>query len=159
MPLSIERVDPLHADALALLEQAASEACTLYPELFAAEAAAPTNEPAMPGSVYLVAYDSGVPVGCAALQPVQPWTAEVRRMFVSPHARRIGIATALIADLEQQALRMGYRCLVLETGARQQPAITLYEGLGFRRIPSFGPYVGDPLSACFEKALDLRQAP
>ena len=41
----------------------------------------------------------------------------------------------------------------LETGIHQQAAIRLYERLGFRRIPPFGPYTDDPLSRCYEKSL------
>jgi hypothetical protein len=48
---------------------------------------------------------------------------------------------------------LGYRQLVLETGVRQVPAIALYSRCGWRRIAPFGPYVGDPTSVCFGKAL------
>lgn len=155
-PLHIEAVDPLHADALALLQQAAQEARDLYPELFGPDAPWPTNAPAVPGSLYLVAYRDGQAVGCGALRPLEPWVAEVRRMFVTRAARRGGVAAALLAALEAQAVAMGYRLLRLETGRRQAPAIALYERCGFRRIAPFGPYVGDPTSVCFEKPLDLR---
>lgn len=47
----------------------------------------------------------------------------------------------------------GVTLLRLETGIHQQAAIRLYERLGFRRIPPFGPYTEDPLSRCYEKSL------
>jgi putative acetyltransferase len=149
--LRIEAVDPLHPDALALLHEAALDARALYPELFGEDTPLPTNSPAVEGSVYLVAYREGRPVGCGALRPLQPWVAEVRRMYVTQAARRAGVAKAVLAELERRALGMGYRLLRLETGARQAPAIALYERCGFRRIAPFGPYVGDPMSVCFEK--------
>jgi hypothetical protein len=43
--------------------------------------------------------------------------------------------------------------LRLETGIHQAAAIRLYEGLGFQRIPPFGPYTEDPLSRCYEKRI------
>jgi GNAT superfamily N-acetyltransferase len=156
--LRIEAVDPQHPDALALLHQAAGEARALYPELFGDDTPAPTNAPAVEGSVYLVAYRAGQPVGCGALRPLAPWVAEVRRMFVTRAARRHGVAAAVLAELEQRALAMGYRLLRLETGVRQDPAIALYQRCGFHRIPPFGPYVGDPMSVCFEKDLAARPA-
>jgi putative acetyltransferase len=151
--LRIEAIDPLHADALALLAEAAEDARALYPELFGEDAPRPTNSPAVDGSVYRVAYREGQPVGCGALRPLQPWVAEVRRMFVTRAARRAGVAAALLGELERRAHAMGYRLLRLETGNRQAPAIALYERCGFRRIAPFGPYVGDPTSVCFEKPL------
>jgi GNAT superfamily N-acetyltransferase len=151
--LSIRAVDPQHADALALLLQAAEEARATYPELFAPDSPMPTNAPAVPRSLYLVAYDGDAPVGCGALRPLEPWVGEVRRMFVTRSARRRGVAEALLGELERQARALGYRVLRLETGRRQQPAIALYEGCGFRGIAPFGPYVGDPFSVCFEKPL------
>jgi GNAT superfamily N-acetyltransferase len=92
-------------------------------------------------------------VGCGALRPLEPWAGEVRRMFVTPPARRQGVAASVLSELERHARMLDYRVLRLETGRRQQPAIALYEGFGFRRIPPFGAYVGDPYSVCFEKPL------
>ncbi|MEW6707981.1 MAG: GNAT family N-acetyltransferase [Pseudomonadota bacterium] len=156
--LSIEVVDPLHADALLLLAQAAQDARALYPELFPDDAPPPTNDPAVPGSVYLVAYGGGVPVGCGALRPLQPGVAEVRRMYVSHDARRRGVAASILHALEQHALALGYSVLRLETGRRQAPAIALYERCGFRHIAPFGAYAGDPMSVCFEKRLARQRA-
>lgn len=146
-------VDPLGADALALLAQAAVEARALYPELFAPGSAPPTNEPLGPGEVYLVAFVDGAPVACGALRRIDAATAEVRRMFVLACARRRGLARATLAALERAAADRGYARLLLETGFRQQPAIALYASCGFARIAPFGPHVGDPTSVCFGKAL------
>lgn len=155
-------VDPLCADALALLRTAALEARVLYPDLIPADAPLPTNAPHAPGCVYLVAYDGARPVGMGALRPLPvapveapaPDTAEVRRMFVDAAYRRRAIGRQLLAALERHAAQLGYRRLVLETGNRQAPAISLYERAGFRRIAPFGPHVGDPTSVCFGKVLD-----
>jgi len=149
--LEIRAVDPLGADALLLLKQAALEARALYPELFGADAPWPTNVPLMPRGVYLVAYACGMPVGCGALRPIDGDTAELRRVYVLPERRRDGVARALLAALESQARALGYRALKLETGHKQQPAMALYQSFGFRRIAPFGPYVDDPTSVCFEK--------
>ena len=64
------------------------------------------------------------------------------------------------ADLElveqvdlPDALALGYRRLLLETGTRQKPAAALYRAGGWRRIPPYGNFVGDPTSVCFGKTL------
>ena len=154
--LVIEAVDPQHPQALALLGQAALEARALYPELFADDSPAPTNPPLQGRDAYLLAWRDGQAVGCGALRQRDAFTVELRRMFVTRAARRDGVARALLTRLEHEARQHGYRHLVLETGARQLPAIALYSGCGWRRIAAWGPYVGDPMSVCFGKALPLR---
>ena len=150
----IRAVDPLGADALALLAQAAAEARALYPELFTPDSPPATNTPLGEGDVYLVAFvDGDVPVASGALRRLDATTTEVRRMFVLAHARRRGLARATLAALEEAARGLGVDTLLLETGHRQQPAIALYESAGFTRIAPFGPYGGDPTSVCFAKHL------
>ncbi len=139
----IEQVDPRSAPAMALLREAALEARALYPELFTPGTPMPTNPPAAERTVYLVVYDEHVASGCAALRPLDAATAEVRRVYVSRGARRNGLARALMGRLEDEAVALGYSALKLETGDRQLPAMRLYESLGYRRIPAFGPYAGD----------------
>lgn len=155
--LSIEAVDPQDPQALKLLAEAAIEARALYPGLFAPDAPAPGNAPLQAREVYLLAWRGGQPVGCGALRLRDAFTGEVRRMFVTRHARRDGVARALVERLEQQALALGYRHLVLETGHRQDPAIALYRSCGWRRIAAYGSHVGDPTSVCFGKALPPRR--
>ena len=149
----IERVDPLHADAQGLLAQAALDLQPLYPALFGPGLPPPTNLPAVPRSAYLLAYIGTVAAGSAALHPLGDTLAEVRRVYVPPTWRRRGVATALMVALEDEARALGYGLLRLETGARQTAALTLYQGLGWRRIPPFGVYADEPGCACFEKTL------
>lgn len=151
--LRIEAVDPQHPEALRLLAEAALEARALYPELFAADSPPPRNPALGEREVYLLAWRDGRASGCVALHRRGAFSAEMRRMFVSRDLRRRGIARALLAAIEAQAARLGYREMVLETGRRQAPAIALYDGCGWRRIPAFGAYVGDPMSVCFGKSV------
>lgn len=155
--LQIEAVDPQHPQALVLLREAAREARKLYPELFGADAPAPTNPPLHPREVYLIARRDGRALGCGALRRRDEFTGELQRMFVTRSARRDGVARALLAQLEREARLHGYRQLVLETGVRQGPAIALYGGCGWRRIAAYGSFVGDPTSVCFGKALTVRR--
>jgi putative acetyltransferase len=152
-PLTIGPVDPQHLQALALLAEAAIEARALYPDLFAPDSPAPTNTPLGEREVYLLAWRKGVAVGCGALRRIDAATGEIRRMFVTRGARRDGVARALLARLEADALALGYRRLVLETGIKQKPAMALYRASGWRKIKPYGTFVGDATSVCFGKTI------
>jgi len=155
--LTIEAVDPQHPQALALLAEAAIEARTLYPDLFAPAAPPPINPPLGTRDLYLIALRDGRAVGCGALRECDALTGELWRMFVTRAARRDGVARALLERLEHEAQAFGYRRLVLETGARQQAATSLYTRCGWRRIAAYGPFVGDPMSVCFGRSLLSRR--
>jgi GNAT superfamily N-acetyltransferase len=152
-PLVIEPVDPMHLQALALLAEAGREARSLYPELFAPGSPAPTNSPLGEREVYLLAWREGVAVGCGALRRLDGHRGELRRLFVTMNARREGVGRTLLARLEAEALALGYRRVVLETGTRQKQAMALYRAAGWRRIPAYGSFANDPTSVCFGKTL------
>jgi GNAT superfamily N-acetyltransferase len=80
-------------------------------------------------------------------------TAEVKRMYVAPPARGLGLARRMLAHLEDTARAAGIEVFVLETGMRQPEAIALYASSGYARIPGFGYYRDSPLSRCFGKHL------
>nr|WP_320133843.1 GNAT family N-acetyltransferase [uncultured Holophaga sp.] len=101
----------------------------------------------------LVAEESGHPLGCGALKFHGSATAELKRMFVHPEARRRGIAAALVQALETWAREEGAREVILETGVRHAEALALYKALGFQRITNYGPYAGKSGSICLGKAL------
>lgn len=159
MSLTIAPADPRGAAALALLAEAASEVRALYPEFEAPNAPPPQNAPTPPRGIYLLAWQDGAAVASGALRPLDDVTAEVRRLYVAPAARRQGVARAMLLRLEEEAQRLGYRVLRLETGNRQAAALALYDACGWARITPFGRYVDDPTSVCFEKPLRVTPPP
>jgi len=58
-----------------------------------------------------------------------------------------------MGELEQIARGRAAARLVLQTGRLQEPAIALYEGIGYRAIDPYGPYDAVPGALCFEKVL------
>ncbi|WP_146819599.1 GNAT family N-acetyltransferase [Actinotalea fermentans] len=78
---------------------------------------------------------------------------EIKRMYVRPAFRGRGLSGLVLARLEELAVAAGLRRLVLETGLLQVPAVRLYRSAGYRRIPTYGPYVVDPMSVCYAKWL------
>jgi GNAT superfamily N-acetyltransferase len=103
--------------------------------------------------IFVVARIDGRPAGCGAVREIDPLVGEIKRMFVRPEHRGLGIARGVLSTLEAKAAEIGYATLRLETGDRQPEAIDLYQSAGYRVIPSFGEYVGNPFSRCFEKRL------
>ena len=121
---------------------------------YAAEVDPAQVEP--PLGVFVVARLDGEPVACGAVRRHADGVAEVKRVWVDPSARGRGIARALMARLEAEAVALGYRQLRLETGLRQPESIALYTALGYRRRAPYGRYADSPLSVCFERDLPLR---
>lgn len=103
----------------------------------------------------VVAYDGNKAVGCGAIKHYDQQTMEIKRMYVDPSARGLGIASAILQELEQWALRLSYAKCLLETGVKQIEAIRLYEKSGYAKIPNYGQYQGQASSVCFAKDLPI----
>jgi putative acetyltransferase len=142
---------PRQDDLLELMRQGDDFTLALYPpessHLLGVE------ELERPEVTVFAARDDGVALGMVAIVDRDDGSAELKRMFVLPHARRRGIAADLIGALEEFAAAHGIRVVQLETGPLQGAAIRLYERSGYRLVPNFGKYVGDSNSVCYEKAL------
>lgn len=101
----------------------------------------------------IVAYNDKVPVGCGAIKEYESGTAELKRMFVHPDYRNLGIAGSMVAALEQWAVELGYTSCVLETGLKQPEAIALYKKVGYTVTPNYGQYKDVTNSVCMKKRL------
>lgn len=78
---------------------------------------------------------------------------ELKRLVTRSEHRGRGYSTRIIRAVEDEARRRGATRLVLQTGDRQPEAVRVYEYLGFRPIPVYGPYTAAPESLCFAKDL------
>lgn len=97
---------------------------------------------ARPRGIILLGRDAqGTAIGCGMTQPIRADTAEIKRVFVIPDARRNGLATAICAALVEQARSDGFARVVLDTSSTLAAAQRLYDGLGFSRR---GPYTEIP---------------
>ena len=101
----------------------------------------------------------GEAAGCAGVQFFKdedgPAYGEVKRMYIRPSFRGLGLAKLALKQLEETAAVQGVEILRLETGIHQTEAVGLYERYGFKRIGPFGEYWDDPLSIYFEKRIPL----
>jgi putative acetyltransferase len=146
--ISIE--DPIGPAARQLIDALCAEMSERYgrpPSPFS------LSEAAVEKSVFIIARRDGEPVACGGLRPLDNDSAEIKRMYVIPAARRQGFGRLIIAALERHAHSFGYKTILLETGVGQPDAQHLYESCGYARIPAFGPYIGNSSSVCYQKHL------
>jgi putative acetyltransferase len=105
------------------------------------------------GVAFFVTRQDGLPAGCGGLKFFDAEYAEIKRMYVRPQFRGLGLGKLMLNHLADCTRQHHLTILRLETGIYQTEAIRLYESFGFRRIPPFGSYFEDPLSLCYEKRL------
>jgi putative acetyltransferase len=98
----------------------------------------------------LVRDTSGAPVGCGAIV-IKPEYGEIKRVYVRPQARGLGVARRLMEALEAKAVKSGCRKFMLETGPTQPEALILYERMGYQYCGPFGDYPDDPFSIFMQK--------
>lgn len=90
-------------------------------------------------------------VACGGVRRLDDEIAEIKRMYVAPIARRRGVASALLARLEDEARALGCRAVRLDTGRHMVGALALYRTAGYHEIPD---YNGNPHAGHWmEKAL------
>lgn len=108
-----------------------------------------------PRGLFLVARLHGEPVGCAGLKLPADAAAEIKRMWVAPQARGLGLARRLLTEIESRTAALGRDVVRLETNKTLTEAIKLYRSAGFVEIPAYN----DEAYAhhWFEKRLDARQ--
>ena len=148
LQVRIADIDPQSHAAMSLLREAAVDIRPLYGQ--PAGPPWPENSPLGSRDVYVGAFIDETAVASGAIREIDPVTCEIHRMYVLRSFRRRGIARAVLSHLHDEAKRLGYERLRLETGNRQMAAMGLYESYGFVRIEPFGKYAQDPTSVCYE---------
>ena len=98
------------------------------------------------------AFVDNVAQGCGGFWAHDDYV-EIKRLWVSPSARGLGLSHKLMDHIEAKAKAEGFAVARLETGIYQPEAIALYEKRGYRYVQPFGDYKLDPLSVFMEKAL------
>ena len=97
----------------------------------------------------------GVLKGCGGFRVVERDYAEIKRIYVDPSTRGLGLAKALLSRLESESRSLGLFEMKLETGIHQPEAIRLFERCGYSQCPIFGDYPkNDPNSVFMRKSLD-----
>jgi DNA-binding MarR family transcriptional regulator/GNAT superfamily N-acetyltransferase len=140
----IEVADPASNESRACVEAYLREIDTRFDTGFdpTRGPSADPDELVPPSGVFLLAGVDGRPVGCGALKVIGKGIGEIKRMWVAPDARGLGIAQRLLDALEQQASSMGLRTLRLDTNRSLTEARALYARNGYREIERYNdnPY-------------------
>ncbi|MQA14125.1 MAG: GNAT family N-acetyltransferase [Pseudonocardiaceae bacterium] len=149
-----------HRDARRLIAELQQE----YVVRYGGQDATPIDarEFAAPRGIFVVGYLGRSAVACGGWRAhdgdepdFRDGDAELKRMYVVPALRGVGLSRLLLADLERRAVAAGRCRLVLETGTKQPEAIGLYTSAGYVEIPKFGVHRCEPDSRCFAKELPV----
>ncbi len=151
MPAIITAERPDTPDAMMLIDELETHLAPFYPAT--SRHGYSVEKLIKQGVAFFVTRQDGIPVGCGGVQFCSTEYGELKRMFVRPQFRGLGLAKLMLQHLENYTREHNIHVLRLETGIHQKEAIGLYESWGFQYIPAFGEYVDDPLSRYFEKHL------
>jgi ribosomal protein S18 acetylase RimI-like enzyme len=137
--VEIRPVDPTHPDARQCLRAYFAELDRRSESGFdpAAGISAEPDELTPPAGCLLVAYLHSEPVGCGAVKHHPGARSEIKRMWVSPSARGLGIGRRMLAELETRAAAAGASIARLETNRALVEAIALYRSAGYREVRPF----------------------
>ncbi|HEX4956311.1 MAG TPA: bifunctional helix-turn-helix transcriptional regulator/GNAT family N-acetyltransferase [Thermoanaerobaculia bacterium] len=153
--ISIGVEDPASEAAAWCVGQFFDELAARFPGGFdpGLTASASPDETRPPAGYFLLARLPDQPVGCAALKLSEGGRiGEVKRMWVAPRVRGLGLGRRLLEAVEEQARQAGVQVLRLSTNSSLTEAQSLYLASGYREIP---PFDDDPYAQlAFEKRLD-----
>jgi len=110
-----------------------------------------------PGSVYFIAENDNELLGGCGIFPtigLPEKTCELVKLYLAPAARGKGLGKALMLKAMAWAKEAGYEQVYLETMPELSNAVTMYEKLGYNRLPkSLGNSGHDGCSIWMLKAL------
>jgi putative acetyltransferase len=107
---------------------------------------------ASPDGCLLLALREGGAAGCVALRKLSEGACEMKRLYVPPQYRRLGVGRVLAEAIIAEARRIGYACMRLDTVPSMEAARALYVSLGFREI---GAYRHNPIAGAVFMELKL----
>jgi DNA-binding MarR family transcriptional regulator/GNAT superfamily N-acetyltransferase len=136
--------DPRHVDALYCLREYYGELASRFEKGFDVSLSRDPDVSDMirPRGAFLVAMLDGLPLGCVGLKGHGSAIAEIKRLWVAPSARGLGLARRLMTMVESIARDLGIDLLRLDTNSALPEAAALYRKSGWRQIDRFNddPY-------------------
>jgi DNA-binding MarR family transcriptional regulator len=90
----------------------------------------------------LIATSEGIELGCVGVTELTAGVGEVKRLWVSPATRGLGLSRRLMEQIEERARRLGMTRLVLDTNGGLSAALGLYRSMGWTEIERYNdnPY-------------------
>ena len=137
--VQIVAVDPEHADARFCIEHYTEELNRRSDRTFdpAVGATARPQEVRPPAGAFFVAYRHGEPIGCGAVKHHADAPAEIKRMWIAPRARGLGLGRRLLQTLESCARDAGASTARIETNSDLAEALALYTSAGWAEVDAF----------------------
>ncbi len=143
-PPTIRQIDPQSPEAIQCLKSYYDELERRFDRGFDVSLSRDPEASAMmpPMGAFYVAMSDGQPLGCCGLKGNGSDVAEIKRLWVSPTARGLGLAQALLTACEEAALALGIKVLRLDTNSALPEAAKLYRKTGWTQIDRFNddPY-------------------
>lgn len=142
--VTFDTVDPRSAEAVAAVEAYFTELDERFEGGFdewgAVVADAPGFDP--PNGAFVVIRSDDEVIGCGGVQTIAPGVGEIKRMWIQPAWRGLGLAPRLLAYLESLIASAGHHTIRLDTNAVLADAIRMYERAGYRAIDRYNdnPY-------------------
>lgn len=107
-----------------------------------------------PGGAFVIGLVDDAVAACGGVRTIGDGIGEIKRMWVDPDRRGLGLGTRLLRHLESLSAGLGHRIVRLDTNDNLTEALALYRRRGYREIER---YNDNPYALCwFEK--DLRAA-
>ncbi len=158
-PKPLIRVRPAHTETdihvarELFVEYGQSLGFSLCFQSFDQEYASLPGKYAPPRGRLLLAEVDGRAAGCIALRPLEEGVCEMKRLYVRPEFRGLGIGRQLAETVIAEAKEIGYFAMRLDTiEDKMQSAVALYRALGFHEI---GPYTTNPVAGAKFMQLEL----
>ncbi len=139
----VEVTDPRQADARACLLAYFTELGERFETGYDPnqDLTATDDEMTPPAGLFLMATLHDEPVGCGALKFRGEGPADIKRMWVAPAARGLGLGRRLLNELERHAAGRGVKLVRLETNRNLTEAISMYLTSGYREVPPFNDVI------------------
>ena len=103
------------------------------------------------GRLYLIYYDERL-AGCIGLRKIDNQNCEMKRLYIRPELRGKKLANVLVEKIIEDAKKIGYSYMLLDTLPFLQSAIHIYKEFGFYEIES---YNDSPMDSSIYMRLDL----
>lgn len=142
--IAIEEIDPRSDEARYCLGEYYAELARRFENGFDVSLSRDPEADDMirPRGAFLVAMSDGLPIGCVGLKGTGSEIAEIKRLWVAPSARRVGVGRRLMEAAENAARHLSIKTLRLDTNRALPEALQLYRSTGWGKIDRFNddPY-------------------
>lgn len=134
------------------LEYAESLGFSLCFQNFDKELANLPGDYSPPDGRLILALDLNKPIGCVALRKLEKHICEMKRLYIKPEMRGMGLGEQLVRTVIDEAVKIGYMKMRLDTVPKMKEAIDLYRKIGFKEV---GPYRENPIEGALYMEMDL----